>query len=528
MKRILLIAALAWTVVNAGVMTAELQDSTAPRPAPAATAPPAAAAAAAGSGDAAQYKAMVDRYCVGCHNQRTNTPAANPLYLDKADLDNPAADAVMMERVVRKLEVGAMPPQGSPRPDQATMTGFLTYVTGSLDRAAAAQNNPGTFQLHRLNRTEYKNAIRDLLGIEVDVTALLPPDSSEFGFDNIASVLKVTPALLERYLTAAVRVSDLVVGDKQAESVEEKFPVRVDANQNGHVEGLPLGTRGGTLVHYNFPADGQYLLAAQLFRPVDNSDSGIEGQDRPHEFQILVDGELVHSALVGGEADNNASYRNLTGAREIVEARMRTQTFVKAGPHDIGFTFVERPARSMDIYQPNQRNSQDIHQGSERPKLVRATIEGPVSATGVSDSAIRRRLFTCKPASVADETPCANQILSIVARRAFRRPVTAADMQPILAFYERGRKGADFETGIRQALPRILASPQFIFRTESDPVALPNGATHPVTDLELASRLSFFLWSSIPDDQLLNVAIAGRLRAPGELERQVLRMLADD
>jgi len=529
MKRVLLLGAVAWVAISAAVMTADLQDPAAQRPAP--------VAAANNAAQTAQYKAMVDRYCVGCHNQRTNTPAANPLYLDKVDLANPEADAVIWERVVRKLDVGAMPPQGSPRPDQATMTGFLAHVTGALDRAAEAQNNPGTFQLHRLNRTEYKNAIRDLVGLDVDVTALLPPDSSEFGFDNIASVLKVTPALLERYLTAAVRISDLTVGNTHAESVEEKFPVRVDANQNGHVEGLPLGTRGGTLVHYNFPADGEYVLSASLFRPVDNSDSGIEGQDVPHEFQILVDGELVHSALIGGRADNDASYKNLTGAREIVAGRMKVRTFVKAGAHDIGFTFVERPVRSMDIFMPSQRNSQDIHQGSERPKLVRATIEGPMSISGISDTATRRRLLVCKPASAqgsggagptADETRCARQILSTLARRAFRRPVTEADMRPVMAFYETARKGADFEAGIRGAMPRILASPSFIFRKEEDPASLRAGATHPVTDLELASRLSFFLWSSIPDDELLNVAAAGKLRAPGELERQVRRMLADE
>ena len=494
--------------------------------APAAPAAPSAAAAAATS--PADYQAMVDRYCATCHNRRLNIPAGHPLYLDAVDVTDLEKDADTWEKVVRKLNVGAMPPAGSPRPAAGQLEGLTAFLASSLDRTYNARNNPGTFDLHRLNRTEYRNAIRDLLDIDVDVTALLPPDSSEFGFDNIASVLKVTPALLERYLTAAVRISNLAVGDPKAEAVEEKFPVRIDSNQNAHVDGLPLGTRGGTLVRYTFPADGEYVLSAALFRPVDNSDSGIEGEDQPHQYQILVDGELVHSALIGGRTDNDASFRNMTAAREIVAERMKVRTFVKAGTHDIGFTFAERPARSMDIFQPNPRSSQDIHQGSEAPRLVRASITGPFSVSGVSDTPSRQRLFVCTPSSAADETRCARQILSTVARRAFRRPVTDADLQPIMEFYAESRKGADFEAGIRGALPRILASPSFIFRTEQDQAAAAVGGAYRITDLELASRLSFFLWSSIPDDELLNLAAANRLRSGGNLERQVRRMLADD
>ena len=245
-------------------------------------------------------------------------------------------------------------------------------------------------------------------------------------------------------------VATLAVGDRRAEPVEEKFPVRIDVNQNVHVDGLPLGTRGGTLVRYNFPADGEYVLSAALFRPVDNADSGIEGQDVPHEFQILVDGEVVHTSQIGGPTDHNASVRNLTQAREFVAERMKTRAKITAGPHEIGFTFVERPSRSQDIFEPPVRNSQDIHVGSERPKLTRATIEGPFKVTGISDSPTRQRIFTCKPTGQADESRCAREILSTIARRAYRRPVVEADLAPILEFYENGRKGADFDAGIRQ------------------------------------------------------------------------------
>jgi cytochrome c5 len=477
----------------------------------------------------APHKALLDRYCVTCHNERLKIPAGAPLLLDKLDVNDLAKDAATWEKVVRKLGVGAMPPQGSPKPEPAALTAFSAFVTTTLDRAALAANNPGVYQLHRLNRTEYQNAIRDLLAVEVDVTGLLPPDSSDFGFDNIASVLQVTPALLERYLTAAVRISTLAVGDPKVETVEEKFPVRLDVTQTAHVEGLPIGTRGGTLVRHTFPVDGEYVLSASLFRPVDNADSGIEGRDAPNEFQILIDGALVHSGMIGGPEDHAASVKNLTGARDAVAERMKVRTFVTAGPHDIGFTFVERPARSQDIFMPPIRSSQDIHVGSELPKLTRATIVGPMTIAGVGDTPSRRRLFVCTPASAAEEDRCARQILSTLARRAYRRPVTGTDLEPVLAFYQEGRKaGGDFDAGIRAALPRVLASPSFLFRSEQDLTSAPVNSAHPISELELASRLSFFLWSSIPDDELLDLAIRRRLRAPGVLERQVRRMLADE
>jgi hypothetical protein len=479
------------------------------------------------TGAPAEYRAMFTRYCVSCHMEKLKTPISTPLFFDHVDLDHVSADAEVWERVVRKLAVGAMPPQGAPRPDPMVLNSFRSWLAGELDRAAEAKSNPGRFPLHRLNRAEYANAIRDLFGLKLDITALLPPDSSDFGFDNVASVLSVTPGLLERYLTAAVRISNAAVGEPQPEPVEEKFPVRLDFTQNRHVEGLPLGTRGGTLVHYNFPADGEYVLSASLFRPVDSADTGIEGQDTPNQFEISIDGVRVHVGSIGGPEDHVESRRNLTARRDEVAERMKTRVKVTAGPHDIGFTFVALAARSQDIYELSLRGSQDIHVGSELPKLSSASISGPYKPSGVSDSAVRKRLFVCHPKVVAEETVCARQILSTVAKRAYRRPVTPADLQPVMEFYQQGRKGVDFDAGIRAALPRILTSPSFLFRSESDPSSLPANAAHPVSDLELASRLSFFLWSSIPDDELLNLAAQGRLRGSGNLERQVRRMLLD-
>ena len=526
MRRVLVIAALAWASVGIAMSAARMQTPTPTQaqPQPAPSVPPPARAAAAPPVD---HRATVTKYCATCHNQRLKIPAGAPLHLDTVDVNNPAKDAAIWEKVIRKLGVGAMPPSGSPHPGAPALAALVDHVTAALDRAADEQNNPGRFVLHRLNRAEYANAIRDLMAIEVDVADLLPPDSSDFGFDNIATALTVTPALLERYLTAAMRISALAVGDPKVEPALDQFPVRLDVTQNGYVEGLPFGTRGGALVRYNFPVDGEYVLAGALFRPIDNADSGIEGHDTPFEFEISIDGVRVHAAKIGGKDDHELSKRNLSAAREAVEERMKTRMTVAAGPHDVGFAFVDRPARLQDIFQLPLRSSQDLHVGSGLPKLRHVAIGGPFVVKGISDTPARTRLFVCRPAAAAEEAGCARRILSTLAQRAYRRPVTEADVQPLIAFYQMGRRGGDFEAGIRAAVPRVLASPSFLFRTEQDQAGVRPNAPHRVSDLELASRLSFFLWSSIPDDELLNVAIRGQLRAPGVLERQVRRMLAD-
>ena len=516
-------------VISTAGQTGQRAAARAPQATPAAqTAPPAAAAAHEEAPLA--YKGMLDRYCVGCHNERNPLPAGAPLALDKANLADPGADAATWERVVRKLGVGAMPPQGSPTPGHAELTKFRAALTASLDKAAARRNNPGRFVLHRLNRTEYANAVRDLLGVTVDITDLLPSDGGDFGFDNIAAALTTSPLLLERYLTAGLRIAELAVGDAGAEPGTATYTISTVVTQNQHVDGLPLGTRGGMVVQHQFPADGEYVFSGRLLKTVAEGLVGVEGHETPHVFVVTIDGKRVFSAPIGGKEDHEKAKDARPVPREEFDARMTSPRItVTAGVHDIGFTFVERPTQEQNVWRPTLRASQEAHNPSGLPRLRNGIIAGPYGASGVSASASRKRLFVCTPASAAQEAPCADRILSTVARRAFRRPVTKTDLEPTLAMYREERvAGGDFDAGIRAGLARILISPAFLFRSEQDPPALAAGAAHRVTELELASRLSFFLWSSIPDDQLLNLAIAGRLRAPGVLEAQVRRMIADD
>jgi mono/diheme cytochrome c family protein len=498
---------------------------------PAATAkqPVSTAAPAAAPVDPQAYEAMVTRYCVGCHNTRNPMPAGLPLALDSANLADPGANAATWERVVKKLGVGAMPPLGSPTPGAAELNKFRAALVASLDRAAARRNNPGHKVLHRLNRTEYANAVRDLLGVTVDVADLLPSDGGDFGFDNIATALTTSPLLLERYLTAALRISELAVGDGQAEPGTSTYTISTVVTQNQHVDGLPLGTRGGMVVPHNFPADGEYVFSGRLLKTVAEGLVGVEGHETPHLFVVTLDGKQVFSAPIGGKADHDAAKENTPVAREEFDKRMVSPRItVTAGLHDVGFTFIERPTQEQNIWKPVLRASQEAHNPSGPPRLRNGIIEGPYNPTGVSNTLSRQKVFVCTPKTAAQEGPCADQILSNVAKRAFRRPVTKVDLEAPLALYREERTaGGNFDAGIRAGLARILASPSFLFRAEQDPPGIAPGTPHRVTDLELASRLSFFLWSSIPDDDLLNLAIAGRLRAPGVLETQVKRMIAD-
>jgi cytochrome c5 len=493
------------------------------------------------------YQAMVTKYCVGCHNTRNPLPAGAPLALDKANLAAPGTDAATWERVVKKLGVGAMPPQGSPTPGHEELTRFRAALVASLDTAAAKQNNPGQYVLHRLNRTEYANAVRDLLGVTVDVADLLPSDGGDFGFDNVATALTTSPLLLERYLSAGLKIAELAVGDAGAEPGTATFTISTVVTQNQHVEGLPLGTRGGIMVRHPFPADGVYVFSGRLLKTGAEGLAGVEGHETPHLFIVTVDGKRVFSAPIGGKEDHDAAEENKPVARDEFDKRMMSPHIkVTAGLHEVGFTFVERPTQEQNIWQPTLRATQEAHNPSGMPRLRNAIIEGPYGVTGVSESESRKRLFVCTPASAkgsgeasrssrrssqdiaASEGGCADRILSTVARRAFRRPVAKADMEAPLSLYRDERTaGGDFDAGVRAGLARILTSPAFLFRSEQDPPALPTGAPHRVADVDLASRLSFFLWSSIPDEELLNLAIAGRLRAPGVLEAQVRRMIAD-
>ena len=473
---------------------------------------------------------MVSKYCIGCHNTRNPLPAGAPLALDKANFADPGADAATWERVVKKLGVGAMPPQGSLTPGPAELGKFRAALIASLDAAAAKKNSPGTYVLHRLNRTEYANAVRDLLGVTVDIADLLPSDSGEFGFDNIATALPTSPLLLERYLTAGLRIAELAVGDAGSEPGTYTYTIGTVVSQNQHVEGLPLGTRGGLLARHTFPADGEYVFSGRLLKTVAEGLVGVEGHETPHQFIVTIDGKRVFSAPIGGKEDHEKATENKPVAREEFDKRMMSPRItVTAGLHDVGFTFVERPTQEQNMWQPVLRSSQEAHNPSGMPRLRNGIIEGPYNTTGLSNNEARQRLFVCTPKSAAQESNCATTILSTVARRAFRRPVTKADLDAPMALYKEERTaGGDFDAGVRSGLARILTSPSFLFRSEGDPAPLATGTPHRVTELELASRLSFFLWSSIPDDQLLNLAIAGKLRAPGVLESQVRRMIADD
>jgi mono/diheme cytochrome c family protein len=515
----------------AGVAQGPTPATTAPATtAPAAsTTKPSLPAGAPAAADPVTYQAMLNRYCVGCHSTRNPLPAGAPLALDTANLADPGADAATWERVVKKLGVGAMPPLGSPTPGPAELARFRSTLVTHLDRAAVRKNNPGRYVLHRLNRTEYANAVRDLLGVTVDVAELLPSDGGNFGFDNIATALTTSPLLLERYLTAGLRIAELAVGDAGAEPGTSTYTIPTVVTQRQHVEGLPLGTRGGMLVRHPFPADGEYVFSGRLLKTVAEGLVGVEGHETPHLFIVTIDGKQVFSAPIGGTPDHEAATENKAVPREEFDRRMMSPRIkVTAGVHEVGFTFVERPTQEQNIWRPVLRDSQEAHNPSGLPRLRNGIIEGPYGPAGVSAHASRQRLFVCTPRSAAQEPPCAEQILSTVARRAFRRPVTRTDLEAPLALYREERAaGGDFDAGLRTGLARILTSPAFLFRSEQDLAGVPSGTAHRVTDLELASRLSFFLWSSIPDDELLNLAIAGRLRTPGVLDAQARRMIAD-
>ena len=458
-----------------------------------------------GSTVSSQPRTVLDQYCVTCHNTRQKTAG---LALDAVDLTEPAANAEVLEKVVRKLRTGDMPPAGRPRPNPATTQRVASWLETELDRAASARPLPGTAPVfHRLSRTEYKYAIRDLLALpdlpaEMDVDVVLPPDSSTTGFDNLADLLFVSPTLLEGYLSVARKISRLAVGDPSIEPLVETYRFPSDLRQDQHVDGLPPGTRGGAVMRSTFPLDGEYVLTIELARQAAN----------PEQIAVSVDGREVERITVFG-----SSGHPLTDGKYLP-----VRVALKAGPRVIGVTFVQRLAtRTEALVRPALRG-----RGSQ-PAMASVTITGPYNAVGPGDTPSRRRLFVCYPTRQAEEVPCARQILSTLARRAYRRPPSDVDLQDLLAFYDAGLAEGGFEKGIQRALARLLVSPRFLFRIERDPPTASAGTVYRLGDLELASRLSFFLWSSIPDDELLDLAIRGELQLPGVLDQQVRRMLAD-
>src|SRR5215471_3876443 len=504
------------------------QKSAAPVRSAAAAPSTANATAADAAAEAVKYRAFVDKYCVSCHNSRLAIPAEDPVNLD-GGFDNLLSHAGTWERVLRKLSVRAMPPEGMPRPTEAEYAGFTGWLAASLDRAWEGRSSPGRYVVHRLNRAEYANAVRDLLAVDIDVSDLLPTDGADFGFDNIATALKTSPLLLEGYVNAAQRVSAMAVGDPQVKPGTTEHSISREFSQNGYIDGLPLGTVGGTVVRHFFPADAEYKLSGRLVRGVQEGYAGVEGNDTPYTFVITVDGNEVYSAPVGGPKDDEIQAADLAAAQPIIDKRMTGRARITAGPHDVGFTWKERPQQLQDVWQPALRDSQEIHMVGGMPKLRSVFIDGPYNVHGVSEGISRQRLFVCQPGVNLEETACATKILTNLARRAYRRPVTAGDVEAPLSFYKRARQSeGNFDDGIRAGVARVLSSPYFLYRIERDPSDARPGVAHPVSDIELASRLSFFLWSSIPDEKLMELAEAGRLRQPDVLVAQVHRMLGDE
>jgi hypothetical protein len=469
--------------------------------------------------EVSEHRATVDRYCVTCHNPRTK---AGGLALDTQSLTHIGDAAAAWEHVVRKLETRTMPPQGLPRPDEATYQRLASWLEGELDRAAAARPNPGRPLIRRLNRTEYGNAIRDLLALEVDVASLLPPDDSAFGFDNISELLGVSPALQERYLVAADRLSALAVG-AAAPPGSNTYRVRQDRAQDQHIEGLPLGTVGGLVVDHLFPLDGEYRFSLELYR---NNLESIRGLEHPHQIEITIDGERVFLGTVGGDTEREAT-GSVTDRMDAIDARLQVRVPVKAGPRAVGATFVRKIGAGTQRLRPFLRSSAGTYDSTGRPHIETLTVAGPFNPTGPGDTPSRSRIFSCRPVRPAEEEACARTIVSTLARRAFRRPVSNAEVTRLLSFYRTGRAKGTFDAGVQMALRRILASPSFVFRVEEDPAGAAPGTIHRIGDMALASRLSFFLWSSIPDEALIDAAAKGQLKTPAGLEQQVRRMLAD-
>jgi len=433
----------------------------------------------------------MNQYCSNCHNA---DDLAGGMDILKLDIEKVGKNASVWERIVRKVRTGMMPPSGQPRPTRTVLDAFASDLESRLDKDAAANPNPGTLSVHRLNRTEYANAVRDLLDIEVDVTNILPADDSNEGFDNIADALSVSPTLIQGYVSAAMKVSRRAVGDRTLTPSQVTYTAPSGLVQDTRFDGLPIGTRGGMLIRYTFPLDAEYQFSTGGGGP-----GGARGG--------------------GGGTDITLDGQPLT-------IRGNQRVSVTAGPHTIAMAVIEgRKAGGIDDSYSDFRVNSQFAVGGGVSTLV---ITGPFNATGVGDTPSRRRIFVCHPANAAEEAPCARKILTSIARRAFRRPLMDdTEVNGLMTFYELGHKEGDFETGIQQARARVLVAPRFIFRTEDEPATAKPGTIYRVSDLALASRLSFFLWSSIPDDELLELASAGKLKDPVVLEQQVQRMLKD-
>ena len=474
---------------------------------------------------------VLDRYCVVCHSQQLLTAG---LSLESLDVEQVSQQAQVWEKVLGKLRSRAMPPVGMPRPEESKYEAIVAYLEGELDRAAEANPNPGRLIAHRLNRSEYTNAIRDLLALDVDGGSLLPADSSRHGFDNIGDVLTISPMLLERYLSAARKISRLAIGDPTIAPVSETYTVAKYLKQTDRMsEALPFGTRGGVAIRHHFPLDGEYVIQIRLQR---NFRAYIRGLARARQLDVRLDGEKIKQFSIGGEHKGGSSPIFSSAQTGDIEQEIYERTAdkgleirfqVQAGPRSVGITFAEETVMPEGLYQaPLTQYDFALYKGGN-PAVRTVVISGPYNGKGAGETPSRRKIFVCYPATSEEQEPCAERILSRLARRAYRRPLTEADVQTLMTFYRSGPNEAGFEARIGRALRRILVGPEFLFRIESEPENVAADTAYPISDLELASRLSFFLWSSIPDDELLDLAEGGRLSDAVVLKEQVGRMLAD-
>ncbi|MEY4760162.1 MAG: hypothetical protein RLZZ200_18 [Pseudomonadota bacterium] len=484
-----------------------------------------AADAASGTSDVHGNWGFLDKYCGNCHNA---TDWAGGVAYDTLSPDEIAKDGEIWERAVRKLRGHMMPPPGEPQPDPAALNAFARAIETTLDASAKAAANPGSVGLHRLNKPEYANAIRDLFDLRINVSNLLPRDDQSSGFDNSADVLKVSPSFLDQYLNAARQVSVLAVGNPNARTQSTNYPGTWQASQYLHLEGLPLGTRGGMLIEHEFPVDGEYEVTINGLVGA----GYLWGVMEPNTLVVTVDDRRVYEADLGGDKDLDAVDLQQAEGVGAINSRFRNiRMKVPAGLHRIGIAFRKTSSAEIDDplhdFVPVEGVGLAVNGVSSGPRISGVEVRGPLSRDALSDTPSRRRIFICRPSTAAEETPCARRILGAVARKAFRRPVSDADLTGAMAFYADGRRQADFDTGIQKGLMALLVSPKFLFRSHTPPAGTQPGQTFRIADLDLASRLSFFLWSAPPDDTLVSLATEGRLKDPQVYEVQVRRMLKD-
>jgi mono/diheme cytochrome c family protein len=487
----------------------------------------------AGTSAAVSPRDFLDRHCVVCHNEKLRTA---DLALETLDPGAAAKNAHIWEKVIRKLRAGAMPPASRPRPDGHALDAFVTHLETAIDTAASRRPNVGRPVAHRLNRAEYANAIRELLNLEIDSVALLPPDDAGYGFDNIGDVLSVSPMLLERYMSASGKIARLALGSADIDASTHTYGVSKYLRQDDRMsEELPFGSRGGLAVRHTFPLTGDYVVRVRLLK---NHRDQIRGLSQVHDLEVRLDGERLHLFTVGRErsrtkptaqqAEEMQQY--ILNGDQGLDVRFRAT----AGPHLLAVAFLAKPAVPEGVLGPTLSVASFGFSGAaidetEEPAVWSLRVDGPFDAQGAGDTPSRRRIFVCRPAGSSEGSgaACAKRILSSLARRAYRRPIADDELRALISFFEQGRRRGGFETGVELALRKILVSPDFLFRVERDPAGASPASSYRVTDLELASRLSFFLWSSLPDDELLDLAERGKLANPVVLEQQTRRMLAD-